>query len=96
MNQDFNNSVQFEYFSEKHNQFVKDFYKYCATDTLLTFLSDDILYHLVKTKKNYFRINRDHSRDNQHHYFFFEKNYTRENSNIIRYSYIGHSYNDKL
>ena len=91
MNELQRNSIQFDYFSNNYKNFEEDFYRFADTNIPLTFLADDILSCLNSSNKNYFRINKKNSKDKKDHYFFFERNYIRENKNIIRFSYLGHS-----
>ena len=68
------NNVQFDYFSSNYQKF----------------LTDDILRLMVKTKKNYFRLNAINSRDKKDHYFIFKEHTHLDNTKVLRYEYIGH------
>ena len=50
----------------------------------------DILRLIVKTKKNYFRLNAINSRDKKDHYFIFKEHTYLDNTEVLRYEYIGH------
>ena len=90
MNKLYKNSFQFDYFSDNFIAFEKDFYRYSNINVPLTFLTDDILEHMISTKNNYFRINAKNCKDNMDHYFIFRKNFTKENKSIILFEYICH------
>ena len=61
-----------DYFSEDYIRFEEDFQKYSAMDVPLTFLIDDILRTMAMNQKNYFKLNKDNSKDGREHYFYFE------------------------
>ena len=65
------NELQMDYFSDNYRQFEADFYRYSALDTSLTFLTDDILLIMAKSRKNYFKLNKEKATDNRDHYFIF-------------------------
>ena len=65
------NELQMDYFSDSYRQFEADFYRYSALDTPLTFLTDDILLIMAKSRKNYFKLNKEKATDNRDHYFIF-------------------------
>lgn len=68
----YRNNLQIDYFSESYRRFEDDFYRFSALDIPLTFLTDDILLAMAKTQKNYFRLNKQNSRDGRDHYFIFK------------------------
>lgn len=41
-------------------------------DIPLTFLVDDILRTMTMNQKNYFKLNKENSKDGRDHYFHFE------------------------
>lgn len=84
------NNVQFDYFSSNYQKFEEDFYRFSDINIPLTFLTDDILRLMVKTKKNYFRLNAINSRDKKDHYFIFKEHTHLDNTEVLRYEYIGH------
>ncbi len=90
------NTFQFDYFSDNFIAFEKDFYKYANINVPLTFLTDDILEHMVSTKNDYFRINAKNCKDNRDHYFIFRKNFAKENKSIILFDYICHKTQSEL
>lgn len=83
-------SIQFDYFSSNYKQFEDDFYQVADVDVPLTFLTDDLLQLMISTRKNYFRLNKNHAKDHQDHYFFFEINKSSDNENVEQFSYLGH------
>lgn len=82
------NELQMNYFSESYRKFEHDFYRYSALDTPLTFLTDDILLAMANSKKNYFKLNKENSKDRREHYFIFEIENLKENKSIKRYNYL--------
>lgn len=86
------NSIQFDYFSSNYQKFEDDFYRFSNVNIPLTFLTDDILKLMVKTKKNYFRLNALNAIDKKDHYFIFKEHYHQDNRRVLRYEYIGHRY----
>ena len=61
-----------DYFSEDYIRFEEDFQKYSAMDIPLAFLVDDILRTMTMNQKNYFKLNKENSKDGRDHYFHFE------------------------
>ena len=53
----------------------------------LTFLTDDILKTMATSRKNYFVLNKEKSRDNRDHFFIFEVSTVDENPLIYHYTY---------
>ena len=68
----YENKLQMDYFSEDYIQFEEDFQKYSAMDVPLTFLIDDILRTMAINQKNYFKLNKENSKDGRDHYFYFD------------------------
>lgn len=81
------NQLQMDYFSDSYRQFELDFYKYSALDTPLTFLTDDIMLTMAKSNKNYFKLNKENSKDNRDHYFIFKVEIVKESKLTRKYSY---------
>lgn len=92
------NELQLDYFSDSYRKFEKDFYRYSALDTPLTFLTDDILLTMAKSMKNYFKLNKENAKDNRDHYFIFKVECVDETKLIRKYSYLKtvRFLNDKL
>ena len=90
------NELQMDYFSDNYRQFEADFYRYSALDTPLTFLTDDILLIMAKSRKNYFKLNKERSIDGRDHYFHFQVSLERDNKNVRTFQYVGHSTNPKV
>ena len=81
------NQLQMDYFSDSYRQFELDFYKYSALDTPLTFLTDDIMLTMAKSNKNYFKLNKENSKDNRDHYFIFKVEIVKESKLTRKYSH---------
>ena len=84
------NELQMDYFSDSYRKFETDFYKYSALDTPLTFLTDDIMLTMAKSMKNYFKLNKENTKDKRDQYFIFniENIETVKESKLTRkYSY---------
>ncbi|ASW52707.2 DUF5960 family protein [Streptococcus suis] len=81
------NELQMDYFSESYRQFESDFYRYSALDIPLTFLTDDILLAMAKSKKTYIKLNKEKSKDNRDHYFLFRVESLDNNKFIRKYTY---------
>ncbi|MBM7642056.1 DUF5960 family protein [Streptococcus loxodontisalivarius] len=81
------NQLQMDYFSDSYRQFETDFYRYSALDTPLTFLTDDILLAMYKSKKNYFKLNKENAKDNSDHYFIFDITTLSETKTVSKYTY---------
>ncbi|MFL4359517.1 DUF5960 family protein [Streptococcus uberis] len=67
----YENKLQIDYFSDDYIQFEEDFQKYLAMDVPLTFLIDDILRTMATNQKNYFKLNKENTKDDRDHYFYF-------------------------
>ncbi|AXJ13849.1 DUF5960 family protein [Streptococcus pluranimalium] len=85
----YKDELQLDYFSESYMQFEKGFYKYSALDIPLTFLTDDILRQMAMSQKNYFKLNKENSKDGREHYYLFKIVTEKENSTVRKFSYIG-------
>ena len=81
------NHLQMDYYSESYQDFERDFYRYSNMNIPLTFLTHDILKTMATSRKNYFVLNKEKSRDNRDHFFIFEVRTLEENPLIYRYSY---------
>ena len=68
----YENKFQTDYFSDNYIRFEEDFPKYSAIDIPFTFLVDDILRTMSMNQKNYFKLNKEDSKDGLDHYFHFE------------------------
>lgn len=81
------NELQMDYFSDSYRRFESDFYRYSALVIPLTFLTDDILLTMAKSRKNYFKLNKENSKDNRDHYFLFEIEELEESKLTKKYIY---------
>ena len=81
------NQLQMDYYSESYQDFECDFYRYSNMNIPLTFLTDDILKTMATSRKNYFVLNEEKSRDNCDHFFIFEVSTVDENPLIYHYTY---------
>ena len=70
----YQDKLQLDYFSDSYLKFEEDFYKYSNMNVPLTFLTDDILREMAMSQKNYFKLNKENSKDGQDHYFYFSVN----------------------
>ena len=68
----YDNKLQIDYFSDDYIRFEEDFQKYSAMDVPLTFLIDDILRTMAINQKNYFKLNKENSKDGRDRYFIFK------------------------
>ncbi|WP_286783078.1 DUF5960 family protein [Streptococcus sp. UBA4344] len=83
----YQDKLQLDYFSESYLKFEEDFYKYSNMDIPLTFLTDDILREMALTQKNYFKLNKENSKDHRDHYFYFTIITTQESPQVRTYRY---------
>lgn len=81
------NELQIDYFSDSYRRFESDFYCYSSLDTPLTFLIDDILLFMFKSKKNYFKLNKENAKDHRDHYFIFSIETFDEQKSIRKFAY---------
>ena len=81
------NELQIDYFSDSYRRFESDFYCYSSLDIPLTFLIDDILLFMFKSKKNYFKLNKENAKDYQDHYFIFSIETLDELKSIRKFAY---------
>lgn len=81
------NELQIDYFSDSYRRFESDFYCYSSLDTPLTFLIDDILLFMFKSKKNYFKLNKENAKDHRDHYFIFSIETLDEQKSIRKFAY---------
>lgn len=86
------NIFQLDYYSENYTRFENDFYRYTETNIPLTFLTDDLVQMMAKTGRSYFRLNAQNSKDKRDHYFVFEIETPKENSEVKLYKYTGHKF----
>lgn len=83
----YENKLQMDYFSEDYIRFEEDFQKYSAMDIPLTFLVDDILRTMAMNQKNYFKLNKENSKDGRDHYFYFDV-ILNENKLLRKFKYL--------
>ena len=83
----YKNELQMDYFSDHYRNFENDFYRYSALDTPLTFLTDVILLTMVKSSKNYFKLNKENAKDNRDYYFIFDVEFINDHKSIKKYIY---------
>ena len=81
----YENKFQMDYFSDNYIRFEEDFPKHSAIDIPFIFLVDDILRTMSMNQKNYFKLNKENSKDGRNHYFYFE---VSENQLIRKLNYI--------
>ncbi|HFI0739704.1 TPA: DUF5960 family protein [Streptococcus suis] len=81
------NHLQMDYYSESYQDFERDFYRYSNMNIPLTFLTDDILKTMATSRKNYFVLNKENSKDNRDHYFLFDIEVLEENKFTKKYTY---------
>ena len=86
------NIFQLDYYSENYTRFENDFYRYTETNIPLTFLTDDLVQMMAKTGRSYFRLNAQNAKDKRDHYFVFEVETPKENSEVKLYKYTGHKF----
>ena len=84
----YKDKLQFDYFSNSYIKFEEDFYKYSAMDVPLTFLTDDILREMAMSQKNYFKLNKENSKDGRDHYFYFKIEMSDESKMVRKYQYL--------
>ncbi len=85
----YEDKLQLDYFSDSYIKFEKDFYKYSNMDIPLTFLTDDILREMAMSHKNYFKLNKENSKDGREHCFYFQIATAQENRVVRKYLYTG-------
>ena len=66
----YENKLQIDYFSEEYIHFEEDFQKYSKMNVPLTFMIDDILRTMAINQKNYFKLNKENTKDGRDHYFY--------------------------
>lgn len=84
----YQDKLQFDYFSDSYLKFEEDFYKYSAMDVPLTFLTDDILREMAMSQKNYFKLNKENSKDGRDHYFYFSVEFSKVEVGVRKFNYI--------
>lgn len=85
----YENKLQMDYFSDDYIRFEEDFQRYSAMNVPLTFLIDDILRTMVMNQKNYFKLNKENSKDGRDHYFLFQVTLESDNKNVVTFRYDG-------
>ena len=83
----YSNKLQMDYFSDSYIRFEEDFQRYSAMNVPLTFLIDDILRTMAINQKNYFKLNKDNTKDGNDHYFYFKVDMSTENRNTRVFKY---------
>ena len=73
----YQDKLQLDYFSDSYLKFEEDFYKYSNMNVPLTFLTDDILREMAMSQKNYFKLNKENSKDGKDHYFYFSVTFSK-------------------
>ena len=71
------NQLQMDYFSDSYRQFELDFYRFSALDILW-----------LNPQKNYFKLNKDNSKDYRGHYFLFNVETVEKNNLTRKYIYL--------
>ena len=84
----YKDKLQFDYFSDSYIRFEEDFYKYSAMDVPLTFLTDDILREMAMSQKNYFKLNKENSKDGRDHYFYFKVEFSKTEVGVRKFEYL--------
>ena len=84
----YENKLQMDYFSDNYIRFEEDFQKYSAMDIPHTFLVDDILRTMAMNQKNYFKLNKENSKDGREHYFYFKIKMSDESKMVRKYQYL--------
>lgn len=59
------------------------------SQTDLTFLTDDILREIAMSQKNYFKLNKENSKNGREHYFEFREEVSEESQIVRSYKYHG-------
>ena len=88
----YENKLQIDYFSDDYIRFEEDFQKYSAMNVPLTFMIDDILRTMAINQKNYFKLNKENTKDGSDHYFNFEIENLSKTNNIRLFRYRTHSH----
>ncbi|KAF1306588.1 DUF5960 family protein [Streptococcus sanguinis] len=84
----YEDKLQIDYFSDSYIQFEENFQKYSAMNIPLTFLIDDILRTMAMNQTNYFRLNKENTKDGRDHYFYFEIKTLNESGLVRSYNYL--------
>ena len=69
----YENKLQMDYFSEDYIRFEEDFQK-CSSMAL--------------NQKNYFKLNKENTKDGRDRYFYFLINVDKENTKVRKFKYI--------
>ena len=72
----YKDKLQFNYFSDSYIKFEEDFY------------TDDILREMAMSQKNYFKLNKENSKDGRDHYFYFKIEMSDECKTVRKYQYL--------
>ena len=84
----YENKLQMDYFSDFYIRFEEDFRKYSAMNVPLTFLTDDIFREMAMSQKNYFKLNKENSKDGRDYYFCFKIEMSDESKMVRKYQYL--------
>ncbi|MFP7776734.1 DUF5960 family protein [Streptococcus dysgalactiae] len=90
----YKDKLQLDYFSDSYIKFEKDFYRYSNLDVPLTFLTDDFLREMAMSHKNYFKLNKENSKDGRDHYFYFTIEFSKTEVGVRKFKYNTHSYSN--
>lgn len=88
----YQDKLQLDYFSDSYLKFEEDFYKYSNMNVPLTLLTDDILREMAMSQKNYFKLNKENSKDGQDHYFYFLVEFSKTKAAVRKFVYKQHLY----
>lgn len=88
----YKDKLQLDYFSDSYIKFEKDFYRYSNLDVPLTFLTDDILREMAMSHKNYFKLNKENSKDGREHYFYFTVEFSKTEVGVRKFEYERHTF----
>ena len=85
----YEDKLQFDYFSDSYLKFEEDFYKYSNMNIPLAFLPDDILREMTMSQKNYFKLNKENSKDGRNHIFNFRVEIDKDKTVVRKFFYMG-------
>lgn len=83
----YKSQLQLDYFSPSYLRLEKDFYSYCSLDIPLPFIIDRLLLSMAMNQRNYFRVNKEKSKDGRDHYFYFKVRMSEEGDLIRIFEY---------
>lgn len=82
-------NIEFEFFTEKSEQFTKDFLNYVVTDIPFFAVQDELLYLMHRRNTPHFKIPGYMTVDSKEHIFYFTVDPVPENNRIKIYRYKG-------